>query len=100
MGIGGDPATAPMSGGVAAMDLRPGLGRAALRSLGMEEHMDLAAQFEALQERSSEASSAVRAATAEPRERVWQRIDQAQVEVNAALTDPKQDVGLAANRAP
>jgi hypothetical protein len=31
--------------------------------LGMEEDMDLAAQFEDLQERTSEASSAVRAAT-------------------------------------
>src|SRR5262245_46513508 len=66
----------------------------------MEEDMDLAAQFEDLQKRTSEASSAVRAATTEPRERVWQRIDQAQGDVNAALTDTRQDAGPAANHAP
>jgi hypothetical protein len=66
----------------------------------MEEKMDLAAQFEALQKRTSEATSAVRAATTEPREQVWQRIDQAQVDVNVTLTDAKQQPGQAANRAP
>jgi hypothetical protein len=66
----------------------------------MEEKMDLTAQFEALQKRTSEATSAVRAATTEPREQVWQRIDQAQVDVNVTLTDAKQQPGQAANRAP
>ena len=66
----------------------------------MEDDMDLAAQFEALQNRTAEASSAVRAAATEPRERVWQRIDQAQVDVNAALKDTTQQAGQGANRAP
>lgn len=62
--------------------------------------MDLAAQFEALQKRTAEASSAVHAAATEPRERVWQRIDQAQVDVNAALTATRQQAGQASNRPP
>jgi hypothetical protein len=75
-----------------------GLRWGAVRILGMEEKMDLTAQFEALQKRTSEATSAVRAATTEPREQVWQRIDQAQVDVNVALTDAKQQAGRAPSK--
>jgi hypothetical protein len=66
----------------------------------MEADMDLAARFEALQKRTSEASSAVRAASTEPRARVWERVEQAQVDVNAALRDTKQAADQAGNRTP
>src|SRR4029450_4677220 len=71
-----------------------------VRTRGTEHDMAPAAKFEPLQKRPSEATSAVRAATTEPREQVWQRIDQAQVDVNVALTDANQQAGQAANRAP
>jgi hypothetical protein len=45
--------------------------------------MDVAAQFEALQNRVSDASSAVRAATGESRDQIKQRADQAHADKDA-----------------
>jgi outer membrane murein-binding lipoprotein Lpp len=51
--------------------------------------MDLAAQFEALQKRVSEAASTVRAAASESRDQLKQRIDQAQVDADLARKDAR-----------
>jgi hypothetical protein len=61
--------------------------------------MDLAAQFEALQKRVSEAASTVRAAASESRDQLKQRIDQAQVDADLARKDAQQQAGQAADRA-
>ena len=49
--------------------------------------MDFSAQLESLQERASRTVATVRAVSAEPREQLKRRIDQAQVDADLALQD-------------
>ncbi|MBF6297941.1 hypothetical protein IU459_10320 [Nocardia amamiensis] len=58
--------------------------------------MDLVTQFESLEKRSSAGLTLVRAAATESREKLEQRIGQAQVDVER--TDAKQEVGEAARQ--
>jgi hypothetical protein len=62
-------------------------------------HMDFSAQLESLQERTSQTVATVRAASAESRAQLKQRIDQAQIDADLALQDAEQDAGHAADRA-
>jgi ElaB/YqjD/DUF883 family membrane-anchored ribosome-binding protein len=61
--------------------------------------MDFSAQLDALQERAAEAKSAAQAAATESRDKLRQRIDQAEVDVNLAAKDVEERVGEAADKA-
>ena len=58
--------------------------------------MDFSAQLDELQQRAAAAKAAAQAAATESREQLRQRIDQAQVDVNLAVKDAKQQAGEAA----
>ncbi len=61
--------------------------------------MDFSAQLEDLQKRAAEAKASVQAAATESRDKLRQRIDQAQADANLAVKDAKQQAGEAADRA-
>jgi DNA-binding transcriptional MerR regulator len=52
--------------------------------------MDFSAQLEKLQQQASDTTASIRAASAESRDQLKQRIDQARVDANLALMDVKQ----------
>jgi hypothetical protein len=58
--------------------------------------MDFSAQLDALQQRVVDTKAAAQAAATESRDKLRQRIDQAQVDVNLAAKDAQQQVGEAA----
>jgi hypothetical protein len=55
-----------------------------------EAPMDFSAQLEKLQQQATEAVASIRAASAESRDQLKQRIDEARVDGNLALMDAKQ----------
>jgi hypothetical protein len=61
--------------------------------------MDFSAKLENLQAKVNETVEAARAAAAENRDQLKQRVDQAQDEANQAMKDAKQQAGEAADRA-
>ena len=61
--------------------------------------MDFSAQLDDLQKRAAEAKASVQAAATESRDKLRQRIDQAQVDANLAMKDAQQQAGEAADRA-
>ena len=52
--------------------------------------MDFSAQLEKLQQQTNETVASIRSASAESRDQLKQRIDQARVDANLALMDVKQ----------
>jgi hypothetical protein len=52
--------------------------------------MDFSAQLEKLQQQANDTTASIRAASAESRDQLKQRIDQARVDANLALMDVKQ----------
>ena len=64
-----------------------------------EEAMDFSAQLDDLQKRAAEAKASVQAAATESRDKLRQRIDQAQVDANLAMKDAQQKAGEAASGA-
>ena len=60
--------------------------------------MDFSAQLEKLQQQATETAASIRAASAESRDQLKQRIDQAEVDANLALMDVKQHVEQASDR--
>ncbi|GAB3053159.1 hypothetical protein GCM10027053_11820 [Intrasporangium mesophilum] len=61
--------------------------------------MDFNEQLDKLQQRASDTAASVRAAAAEDRAKLKQRIDQAQVDANLALKDTEQAATEAKDRA-
>ena len=62
------------------------------------EAMDFSAQLDDLQKRAAEAKASVQAAATESRDKLRQRIDQAQADANLAMKDAQQQAGEAAGR--
>jgi hypothetical protein len=60
--------------------------------------MDFSAQLEKLQQQASETVASTRAASAESRDQLKQRIDQARVDANLALMDIKQQAEQTSDR--
>src|SRR6266498_1846141 len=58
--------------------------------------MDFSTQLDALQQHVADTKSAAQAAASESRDQLRQRIDQAQVDMNLAVKDAKQQAGEAA----
>ena len=61
--------------------------------------MDFSAKLDELQAKVNETVETARAAAAENRDQLKQRVDQAQSEANQAMEDAKQQAGEAADRA-
>ena len=61
--------------------------------------MDFSAQLDELAKRAAEAKASVQAAATESRDKLRQRIDQAQVDANLAIEDAQQQAGEATDRA-
>ena len=66
---------------------------------GEGREMDFSTKFEELEKRTSDALATVRSAATESRDQLRGRIDQAQVDLDLASKDAKQEVGEAAERA-
>ena len=60
--------------------------------------MDFSAQLDNLQKRAADAAATARAAAAEDRAQLKQRIQKAQVDANLGLKDAKQKAGEVADR--
>ena len=60
--------------------------------------MDFSAQLDDLQKRAAAAKASVQAAATESRDKLRQRIDQAQADANLAMKDAQQQAGEAADR--
>jgi hypothetical protein len=58
--------------------------------------VDFSSQLDELQQHAAQAKSAVQAAATESRDQLRQRIDRAQVDLNLAVKDAKQQAGKAA----